>query len=176
MPRSLVDCEIGGEVAQAAANLGCSHADFLLGSGDNAGAFLAERSLDALFIFEAVLFYLVAKFLHLLAKAGELGLDSAQAGLRVGSGCARGFKVLAQGLGALANDLGHDPGKRDGDGEKDDGKVNAEQKEDGCIEVEMQNAGEGLHHGRMQEGLLLLCLGFCGAGAELEVPRRAGGG
>ncbi len=118
----LVDGEISGEVAQATANLGGCDADFLLGGGDDACAFLAERSLDALFIFEAVLFNLIEKFLHLSPRPASLSY-SAQSGLRVGSGCARGFRSDWK-----KNDFGHDPGKRDGDGEKDDGKVNAEQE------------------------------------------------
>ena len=61
MPRSLIDGEIGGEVTQAAANLGGGHADFLLGSGDDACAFLAESGLDALFIFETVLLDLITE-------------------------------------------------------------------------------------------------------------------
>ena len=98
MLRGLLDGEIGGEVAQAAANLGGGHADFLLGGGHDASAFFAERGLDALLVFEAVLLDLSAELLHLLAEPGELGLNCAQAGLRVGSGFARGFEILAQGL------------------------------------------------------------------------------
>ena len=58
----LVDGEIGGEVAQAAAGLGGGDVDFLLGGGHNAGAFFAEGGLDALFVFEALLLNLGAEF------------------------------------------------------------------------------------------------------------------
>ena len=95
--------------------------------------------------------------------------------MRVGSGCARGFKILAQGLRALTNDLGHDAGERDGDGEKDYGEVYAEQQKDSGIEVEMQYAGEGLHNGRMQENLFLLCFFLVRRSASRVQRRRARG-
>ena len=89
----LVDGEIGGEIAQAATNLGSGNADFLLGGGDDARALFAERGLDALLVFEALLLDLGAKLFHLLAEARQLGLDSAQAGLGVGGRLARGLEI-----------------------------------------------------------------------------------
>ena len=89
----LLDGEIGGEVAQSAPGLGGSHANFLLGGGDDARAFFAERGLDALFVFQALLLDLGAELLDLLVEAGELGFDRAEAGIGVGGGLARGFEI-----------------------------------------------------------------------------------
>ena len=132
--------------------------NLLLGGGDDAGAFFAERSLDALFVFEALLLDLGAELLHLIAEPGELGLDSAEAGLRVGGSFARGLEIVAQGLGALANDFGHEPAERDGDGEEDDGEVDPEQKVIVVSTLRCRMRASDCTIGRMQEGLLLLFL------------------
>ncbi len=127
--RCLLDGEIGGEVAQTAFGLGGGHANFLLGGGHNAGAFLADRGLDALFVFQALLLHLGAEVAHLLIEAGELGLDGAQAGLGVRGGIARGLEIVAQGLGAFANDFGACRAERNGDREEDDGEVNSQEND-----------------------------------------------
>ena len=110
MLRCLLNGEIGGEVAQTAFGLGGGHANLLLGGGHNAGAFLAERGLDALFVFQALLLHLGAEVAHLLVEPGELGLDGAQAGLGVRSGLARGLRSWRRVWERLRMILGPMPG------------------------------------------------------------------
>ena len=96
-------------MAQAALRLGRRNAQFLLGRLDDARALFSERSLDALFVFQALLLNLRLQLLDLVVQPGQLLFHRAEAGLASSVACARGLQIVAQRLRALAENLGKNP-------------------------------------------------------------------
>ena len=107
---------------------GHGHANLLLGGGHNARALFVERRLDALLVFQALLLHLRGKLLDLLAQPGQLGLHRAQPRLGIRRGLARAVKSWLRVCERLRKIFGMMRAERNGDGEKDDGEVDAEQK------------------------------------------------